>query len=269
MIASRLSYLAETRGWLTDSQAGFRRGRSCEDQVICMTQSVSDGFQRKKPKWTVMMLLDFSWAYDRVWRQELLGTMMEKGVPRQFLRWIAGFLRNRQGRVQYATRLESTCESVKKCRRARCWPPAVPVLQRPARRCHPSRCLKSPFRRRRVDLGFRQLPGGGKQKSASVGAEHCWLGAQEEDDHQHREEQDRVHLLYHGVKRRQVGAKDHPSCEEDWVQPKPKVHRSHSGQDPFLDVDNVSKTVNDRRRALAVLGAWTSAGKLSISGKFS
>ena len=101
-IANRLSYLAETRGWLTDSQAGFRRGRSYGDQVIPMTQSVSDGFQRKKPERTLMVLLNFSRAYDRVWRQELLETMMEKDVPRKFLRWIAGFLRNRQERVQYA-----------------------------------------------------------------------------------------------------------------------------------------------------------------------
>ena len=102
MIANRLSYLVETRGWLTDSPAGFRRGRSCEDQVIRMTQSVSDGFQRKKPERTVMVLLDFSRAYHRVWRQELLRTTIEKDVSRNFLRWIAGFLRNRQGRVQYA-----------------------------------------------------------------------------------------------------------------------------------------------------------------------
>ena len=99
----RMSYLAENRGWLTDSQAGFRRrGRSYEDQVIRMTQSVSDGFQGKKPDRTVMVLLNFSRAYDRVWRQELLKMMMEKDIPKKFLRWIAGFLRNRQERVQYA-----------------------------------------------------------------------------------------------------------------------------------------------------------------------
>ena len=50
----------------------------------------------------MMVLLHFSRAYDRIWRQELLETMMEKNVPRKFLRWIAGILRNRRGRVQYA-----------------------------------------------------------------------------------------------------------------------------------------------------------------------
>ena len=102
MIAGRLSYLAETKGWLIDSQAAFRRSRSCKDQVIRITLSVSDGFQ-KKPEQTVMVLVEFSRAYDRVWRQELYGKMMEKDVLRRFLRWIAGFLRNRQERKHYAS----------------------------------------------------------------------------------------------------------------------------------------------------------------------
>ena len=105
MIAARISYLAETNDWFSDSQAGFRRGRSCEDQVIRMSQSVSDGCQKKKPERTVMALVDFSPAYDRVSRQDLLLAMLEKGVPRKFLRWIAGFLQNRQGRVRFANSL--------------------------------------------------------------------------------------------------------------------------------------------------------------------
>ena len=52
-----------------------------------------------------MALLDFSRAYDRVWRQELILSMLEKGVPLQFLRWIAAFLQNRQGRVLFANAL--------------------------------------------------------------------------------------------------------------------------------------------------------------------
>ena len=105
MFATRISYLAETNNWFSDSQAGFRRGTSCEDRVIRMSQSVSDGFQKKQPERTVMALLDFSRAHDRVWRQDLLLTMLEKGVPRKFLRWIAFFIQNRQGRVLFANYL--------------------------------------------------------------------------------------------------------------------------------------------------------------------
>jgi hypothetical protein len=46
-----------------------------------------------------MALIDFSQAFDKVWREELLGILMEKGIPLQFVRWISSFLENRQARV--------------------------------------------------------------------------------------------------------------------------------------------------------------------------
>ena len=46
------------------------------------------------------MLLDYSKAYDTVWREELLLGMLEKGVPVRMVRWCMGFLRNRQARVR-------------------------------------------------------------------------------------------------------------------------------------------------------------------------
>ena len=148
IIAARISYLAETNNWFSDNQAGFRRGRSCEDQVIRMSQSVSDGFQKKTPERTVMALLGFSRAYDRVCRQDLLLSMLEKGVPRKFLRWIAGFLQNRQGRVLFANSLN----------RHRTIRQGVPqgfvlaptrfsVLYQPSHLGHPSRSLVGSFRR--------------------------------------------------------------------------------------------------------------------------
>ena len=38
MIASRLSFLAERAGWWCEDQAGFRKFRSCEDQVLRISQ---------------------------------------------------------------------------------------------------------------------------------------------------------------------------------------------------------------------------------------
>ena len=45
MVASRLSYLAESNGWWSEEQAGFRCMMSCEDQVLRLSQSISDAFQ--------------------------------------------------------------------------------------------------------------------------------------------------------------------------------------------------------------------------------
>jgi hypothetical protein len=100
MVAKRLQHLAESRSMLNSDQSGFRPQRSTEDQVIRMSQAISYGFQAKTPlNWTVLALLDFSKAYNKVWRADLLATMLRKGVPVRYVRWIQGFLSNRQARV--------------------------------------------------------------------------------------------------------------------------------------------------------------------------
>ena len=101
MIANRLYHLAEMNGWIHAAQAGFRKGRSCEDQIIRVVQQISDGFNRKPFHRSVMVLLDFSKAYDTVWRERLLLAMMDIGVPKPFIRWLNAFLGNRHARVRF------------------------------------------------------------------------------------------------------------------------------------------------------------------------
>ena len=101
MVANRLQYLAETQGMFNKLQAGFRKGRSCEDQILKVVQRIEDGFQEKKMERSVLVLLDYSKAYDKVWQNKLLLAMDEKGVPHKFLKWIAAFLTDRQARVRF------------------------------------------------------------------------------------------------------------------------------------------------------------------------
>ena len=101
LVANRLGYMAEARHWICDDQAGFRRMRSCEDQVLRLSQGISDGFQASPPQRTVLALLDYSKAYDTVWREKLFAEMMDKGVPPRYVRWCAAFLRNRLARVRF------------------------------------------------------------------------------------------------------------------------------------------------------------------------
>jgi len=101
--------LAESKGWFRNSQTGFRKQRSCEDQVIRLCQAVSDGFQQRPPLRTTTALLDYSRAYDRVWQKDLIIiiiiiiiiTLYQSNFPLLFIRWIAGFLRKRQACVQF------------------------------------------------------------------------------------------------------------------------------------------------------------------------
>ena len=88
MIADRLIHLAETNNWLSSYQAGFCRDRSCEDQILRMVQAIDDGFQQKKTLRSVLVLLDFSAAFDTVWRQKLLVSMLDLGVPHAYVKWL-------------------------------------------------------------------------------------------------------------------------------------------------------------------------------------
>jgi hypothetical protein len=108
MIACRLYHLAESNGWFSHLQAGFRKGRSCEDQILRITQAIEDGFQRKSMERSVLVLLDFSKAYDMVWKERLLLTMSEVGVPHHYLRWLYGFLQNRQANVRFCDATSDT-----------------------------------------------------------------------------------------------------------------------------------------------------------------
>lgn len=99
MLAERLYYLAETNGWFSSLQAGFRRGHSCADQIIRLAQAIEDGFQQRPFHRGVMVLLDYSKAFDTVWRSRLLLSMANKGVPLDYIMWINSFLQNRQASV--------------------------------------------------------------------------------------------------------------------------------------------------------------------------
>ena len=100
IIADRLYYIAETNNMFSQFQAGFRKGRSCEDQITRIVQAIEDGFQQCPMQRSVLTLLDFSKAYDTVWREKLLLHMLNTGIPPTFIRWIRSFLTDRRGRVQ-------------------------------------------------------------------------------------------------------------------------------------------------------------------------
>ena len=66
-----------------------------------MVQAIEDGFQKKSMEKSVMVMLDYSKAYDKVWQQRLLLSMADKGIPMKFLKWIDAFLGNRLARVRF------------------------------------------------------------------------------------------------------------------------------------------------------------------------
>ncbi|XP_005103650.1 uncharacterized protein LOC101845344 [Aplysia californica] len=65
VVSERLYDMAERSGWFSELQAGFRKRRGVEDQILRITKKISDGFQKKEK--SALVLLYFSKANDMVW----------------------------------------------------------------------------------------------------------------------------------------------------------------------------------------------------------
>ena len=101
VITNRLRFMLEDGGLLSEDQAGFRSFRSTEDQLLRLSQTVSNGFQKSPMERTVLTLVDFSRAYDTVWRDALLLKMTELGIPVSLVSRVQAWLANRLNWVTY------------------------------------------------------------------------------------------------------------------------------------------------------------------------
>ena len=85
----------------TEHQARFRHGRSTEDQLLRLSQSISDGFQQSPLLRAIVAHIVCSRAYSKVWRDALLMRMSHKGIPSQMVWWIQAWLSNHLTRVTF------------------------------------------------------------------------------------------------------------------------------------------------------------------------
>ena len=105
LVETRMRFWAESKGALDQSQAGFRAGRSTEEQAARIAQFAMDGLQRQPMQRSLAVLIDFSQAYDRVWKRGLLAKMNRSGVPSCLCRWTRAFLADRRARVRWGETL--------------------------------------------------------------------------------------------------------------------------------------------------------------------
>ncbi len=169
MVLNRLYYLSETRGWICNEQAGFHKLRSCDVQILRITQFISDGFQATKTQGSLKAHIDFSKSFDRVWREELLLATSSMGLLIPFTRWLRDVLSNRIARVQInGKRGDSFTTKARASTRCGAVSAAVPSMHiRPALRCAGDGEGGTLHRKR---LPHQQLP---QQTSHREGATAC------------------------------------------------------------------------------------------------
>ena len=82
IILSRLLFFLEFNSILSPRQAGFRPGQSTLDQILYISQSISDGFNKPRPgSRTILSTIDFSKAFDSVWDPALFHKLNSAGLP--------------------------------------------------------------------------------------------------------------------------------------------------------------------------------------------
>ena len=102
IILSRLLFFLESNSIFSPRQAGFRPGRSTLDQILFLSQSISDGFNKPKPgSRTILSTIDFSKAFDSVWQPALFHKLISAGLFPCFARWTQSFLSDRRTCVVY------------------------------------------------------------------------------------------------------------------------------------------------------------------------
>ena len=75
---------------LTDCQHGFRRRRSCETQLLTLTDELTASLDKRKQH--DLAVLDFSKAFDRVPHNRLLTKLHHYGIRGNTLQWIKSYL---------------------------------------------------------------------------------------------------------------------------------------------------------------------------------
>ena len=82
IILSRLLFFLESKSILSFRQAGFRPGRSTLDQILFLSQSISDGFNKPRPgSQTILSTIDFLKAFDSVWYLAFYHKLISAGLP--------------------------------------------------------------------------------------------------------------------------------------------------------------------------------------------
>ena len=93
IIRTSITTHLENANILNDAQHGFRKGRSCETQLISVVHDFTSVLDRGGQ--TDVVLLDFAKAFDKVPHQRLIHKLQEAGINETTVRWIKAFLSER------------------------------------------------------------------------------------------------------------------------------------------------------------------------------
>ena len=97
LVHGQISNYVETRKLLDPYQTGYRRGHSTQTALLKLTDDVREGMEKKHV--TLLLLFDFSKAFDSVSHVKLLQKLRNLDFDLSALRWVASYLTGREQAV--------------------------------------------------------------------------------------------------------------------------------------------------------------------------
>ena len=107
LMHERLVNFMQSNNSLYEMQFGFRSGRSCEHALLTAQNLLLENLSKKKI--SLLLLIDFSKAFDMVDHSILLSKLQHYGVRGKALDWFASYLNNRQQFVSVNGKDSKTC----------------------------------------------------------------------------------------------------------------------------------------------------------------
>lgn len=93
MINERLIWLTEREGWFDENQNGFRRGRSCVDNLVRLVSNIE--ISKESDQNLIAIFLDVKSAYNNVRIDLLCDRLVSKEYPVRIFRYIEQWMRDR------------------------------------------------------------------------------------------------------------------------------------------------------------------------------
>ena len=99
IVAEHISYICETFNLLPSCHFGARPGRSTEDAMLILSESIYQAWKNKEVFSAVCM--DVSGAFNNVHHTRLIHNMRKRRIPIEITKWVLSFLSNRATRMKF------------------------------------------------------------------------------------------------------------------------------------------------------------------------
>ena len=99
IMADHISYLCETFDLLPKHHFGGRPGRTTEDAMLILSESIYQAW--KKGNVFSAILMDVAGAFNNVHHERLIHNMRKRRIPIEITQWISSFLNNRTTRMRF------------------------------------------------------------------------------------------------------------------------------------------------------------------------